>query len=261
LTLSEQLSEYSLSIVAWMDAARKQTAAVHRLQRAVADGNVRDMEKLRQAAVAAAEQVSAAAAACAPFEFDARAYLDPGGDFVRELSEAAERAGVRMYVREGIIYCYPVLIQPQPDLSAVRIDRRLDPAIRPETLAANLKKLQSKEPKSRPDQFIESLFRAYNFVRASRGHEDYAAERLADIYSVLTILPGARGDYSELEFTRDIYALDVSTLDKTRTGSVMSFASSTGSKERGAKVYRFVARDGTQKDYAAVRFVPPKSRE
>ena len=72
-----------------------------------------------------------------------------------------------------MIFCYPVLLHLEPDLSAIRIEKRLEPKIRPEVLAAQLKKIQSREPKSRPERFIEALFEAYEFVRARRRLDTY----------------------------------------------------------------------------------------
>lgn len=258
MALSEEIDEYSRGIAAWADAARKQNAAVQRLQKAVAAGNLRDLEKLREAARSAALVAAEQAEGSRAFEFDARAYLAKGGAFLDELQAAAKREGVRMHERDGIIYCYPVFLETEPDLTAVRIDRKLEPGIRPEVLVAGLKKLQSKEPKSRPEQFIETLYRAYELVRASKHHADYIDEKLSDIYAILTLLPGSRSDYSELEFTRDIYFLDTSDVAATRSGACRTFTASTVSRERSGKIYRFVGRDGSAKDYAAIKFSPPK---
>jgi len=254
LSLSDRLEEYNRYVTAWRDAARKETAAVQRLQKAVAVGALRDLDKLRQAARSASEAVSDAAEACPEFEFNGSEYLSPDGGFLQELKDAAANAGVRLTEREGVIYSYPVLVQVKPELLAVKIDRRLEAGVLPEALAATLKKLQSKEPKSRPEAFIETLFKAYELVRVSKRHPDYIDERLMDIYGVLTLLPGSKSDYSELEFTRDIYFLDTSDVKATRAGAESSFTASTGSRERSGKIYRFVGRDGYEKVYGSVKF-------
>jgi len=257
LSLSESLDEYQKDVATWVDAARKSLAAVQRLQKTAASGNVRDLEKTRQAAITAARAADDQADKSTSFEFDLRSYLEPQGEFIQELEDAARDAGVRLYKREGVIYCYPVLVRIEPDLSAVRIDKKLDPNIRPEVLTLTLKRLQSKEPKSRPDQFIETLFNAYEYVRARSRHTDYIAERLVDIYRVLTLRPGSKTDYSELEFARDIYFLDVSDVEATRSGATKSFTASTASKEQVGRIYKFVGRDGTEKDYASIKFSLP----
>ena len=251
------LDDYGKGVSAWAATSKKALLAVHRLQRAVVDGNVRDTEKLRQAAVQAAATAAEQADESQPLVFDAGAYLTGSGAFLEEIQDAAERAGVQLYVRNGLIFCYPVIVTPEPALSAVRVDKRLDPSIRPDALAAVLKKAQSKEPRDRPDQFIESLFAAYDIVRAQRGIEEYIDVSLARIYGILTLLPGLKSEYSELDFTRDIYFLDRSDVNQTRRGSYVSLTASTVSRERSCKVYQFVARDGTEKDYAGVKFTKP----
>ena len=256
MPLSEILDEYNKSVAAWLEQSKKETAAIQRLQKAVAAGNLRDLEKLRQAARGAADATRQRAGDCRELEFDAAAYLDGSGEFVRELQSAADSAGVRLYERDGILFCYPVLLRPEPEMAAVRIDKKLEPTLRPEALAALLKKIQSKEPKARPEQFIETLFRAYELVRTGRGTEAYIDVPLSRIYEVLTLLPGADKDYTLLDFTRDIYFLDTSGITETRKGHRMSLPASTVSRERSARILRFVTRDGYEKEYAAIKFTP-----
>ena len=255
MTLSDKLDEYNKGVSAWLDQAKKATAAIHKLERAVATGNLRDLEKLRQAARAAAENAAQRGAECPSFEFDATEYLTQRQGFIEELIQAAEKAGVRLYEREGTIFSYPVLLRPDPPNSAIRIDKKRVTSIRPETVAGMLKQAQSKDPKAKPQQFIETLFDAYELVRAQRKIDAYIDQPLTRIYDVLTLLPGL--DYTLLDFTRDIYFLDTSGWDKTRKGYLMSLTASTVSREKSAKVLQFVTREGYGKDYAAIRFSPP----
>jgi len=255
VSLSAKLDEYNKGVSAWLEQARKQTAAVQRVQKAVATGNVRDLDRLLQAARTAAENAAQAAEACGEFEFDTAGYLAREGAFLEELKEAAEKAGVTLSERDGNVFSYPVIVTREPALSAVRIDKKLTPTIRPETLAATLKQLQSRDPKSRPQQFLEVLLEAYELVRARRKIADYVDIPLTRVYEVLTLLPGA--DYSLLDFTRDLYFLDTSGVQATREGYTFSLPASTVSHQRGARVLRFVTRDGFEKDFASVRFTPP----
>jgi hypothetical protein len=254
LGLSRELEEYQKVVSGWLDQAKRQTGAIQRLQKAVATGNLRDLERLRQAARAAAEESSRRASDCGPFEFDAAAYLEPEGDFLTELIEAAEKAGVRLYERDGTIFSYPVLVRPDPANAAVRIDKKRVFTLRPETLAASLKQAQSRDPKARPERFIETLFDAYEYVRAIRKIDAYIDQPLSRIYDVLTLLPGS--DYSLLDFTRDLYFLDTSDVQETRKGFRMSLPASTSSRERSARPLRFVTRDGYEKNYVAIKFTP-----
>ena len=256
MTLSERLDAYARDVTGWLDAAKRATSAVQRLQKAVANGNVRDLDKLRAAARTAQETALQRAESLQPLTFDAAEYLTPEGDFIPELRAAAERVGVKLSERDGIIFCYPVLVRMEPELSAVRIEKRLEPNIRPETLAAQLKKLQSREPKSRPDRFIEALLDAYELVRARRHLDAYIDVPLTQLYQVLTLLPGTDKDYTILDFTRDLYFLDLSGLVVTKKGFRMGLTNSTGSRERSAKMLKFVTRDGFEKEFAAIKFTP-----
>jgi len=256
MSLSVILDEYNKSVTAWLEQAKKSVAAAQKLQKAVAGGNLRDMEKLRQAANAAAELALQRAGECPPLDFDAAAYLAEGGAFLPELLAAAEKAGVRLYERDGIIFCYPVLVRTEPDFSAVRIDKKLEPNVRPEVLAAQLKKMQSKDPKAKPERFIETLFEAYELVLAKRKIDAYIDIPLTQIYEVLTLLPGADKEYTLLDFTREVYFLDISEVTTTKKGFQMSLPASTSSHQRSAKALKFVARDGTEKTYVAIKFTP-----
>src|SRR5437879_1747459 len=60
------------------------------------------------------------------------------------------------------------------------------------------------------------------------------AERLVDIYGLLTLLPGQTREYSRQEFARDIYLLDRSGLTVTRDEQVVSFPASTGTRPSSA---------------------------
>jgi alpha-D-ribose 1-methylphosphonate 5-triphosphate synthase subunit PhnG len=254
MRLSPELDQYNKGVAAWVEQSKKAAAAVQRLQKAVATGSVRDLERLRQAARTAAELAAQRAAECGVFDFDAAAYLSGNGGFLEELIEAAERAGVRLAEREGVIFSYPVLVRPEPASAAVRIDKKLVGTLRPETLAATLKQAQSRDPKARPERFIESLLDAYELVRARRKLDAYIDLPLTRLYDVLTLLPST--DYTLLDFTRDLYFLDISGMTETRRGFRMSLPASTVSREKSARVLRFVTRDGYEKIYASIKFTP-----
>lgn len=255
--LSEALDEYEQNVDLWLEAAKKEVAAVTRLQKAVQAGNVRDLEKSRANALAMGEMAAQRAESCGVFQFDTGEYLREG--YWNELRAAAEKAGVRLYERDGVVFCYPVLVRIEPELAAVRIDKKLDPNLRPEELAARLKKAQSGEPKARPERFIETLLEAYNIVRTRKSKDAHIDVALFEIYGLLTLLPGSTREYTLLDFTRDVYFLDISGVVETKGGWRLSLPASTVSRERSVKILPFVTRDGHEKQYAAVRFTPPNS--
>lgn len=260
MRLESALEEYEGPLAAWLEASKKQVAAIQKLQKAVATGSLRDIEKLRQNAQATAEVASERAQACGPLDFDACAYLSDGS-FTMEISEAASRAGAKLRERDGVIFCYPVLLRAEPEMAAVRIDKALEVNLRPSVLAAKLAKLQSREPQSRPERFLETLLNAYEIVRTQKKVEEYIDLPLSAIYELLTLRPGAANDYTLLDFTRDVYMLDASDVQTTRKGFRYSLPASTVSRERSAKLLTFVTRDGYEKQYAAIKFTPPAGQE
>jgi hypothetical protein len=258
LALVDELDAYSVTVALWSAQVKRELAAVQKLEKAVGNGNLRDIEKLRIAARAAGDDAWSKSVDCEPLDFDTAGYLSPEGDFLPELLGEADRAGVRLFERDGVIFSYPVLVQVEPELTAVRIDKALEPTLRPSALVAILKRLQARDPKARPERFIETLLQAYKFVRArSAAGAAYIDVPLVDIHAVLTLLPGSEKEYTVLDFTRDIYFLDTSDVREARKGYVVSFPASTSTRERKAKPLPFVDRNGQEKLYATIKFTPP----
>ncbi len=257
MNLHDTLAEYEKPVTTWLDAAKKQVAAITKLQKAVQDGNLRDVEKLRSAALNAANTASEVAQNCEPLEFDTTAYLSEPEQFTSELMETAQKAGVSLFERDGTIFSYPVLVRAEPEIGAVRIDKTLFFSLRPSVLANLLKRFQAKDPKARPERFIETLLSAYELVRVRDGYPPGVDVPLVSIYGVLTLLPGSEKEYTLLDFTRDLYFLDISDVQETKKGSVITFPASTSTREKRAKPLPFVDRQGREKLYATLKFTPP----
>ena len=254
MTLSETLDEYNKNIKAWLVQSDRQTLAVKKLSKAAELGTVRDLEKLRQAAEAAGEACAAQAAQCVSLNFNVSEYLSSQGGYLQELRTAAEQEGVALYEREGVLFCYPVLVRLEPESQAVRVDKTLDFSIHPKVLTARLKKEQGKEPKTKPEQFIESLFLAYKMVRDSEYQGAPVAVPLKRIHEMLTLRPGSDKEYSLLDFTREVYLLDRSGVTQTKKGFRLTLTASTASRERQGELLKFVTRDGHEKLYAGIKF-------
>ena len=256
MTLSETLDEYQKSIQSWLAQSKRETQAIQKLSKAVELGNLRDLERLRQAAQAAGEASAQQAALCVPLEFNVAAYLAPSGGYFAELVKTAQQEGVGVYERDGVLFCYPVLVRLVPEARAVRIDKKLEFNLHPKLLTARLKKEQGNEPKTKPEQFIESLFQAYHIVRDSQYQGAPVAVPLKRIYDILTLRPGSDKEYSLLDFTREIYFLDRSGITETKKGFRLTLTASTASRERQGELLRFVTRDGHEKLYAGIKFTP-----
>ncbi|MEO3938553.1 hypothetical protein V3N99_17620 [Dermatophilaceae bacterium Soc4.6] len=239
-----------------VDAALKAAAAVTReLRKAkagAARGQVRDLRKALSAAVDAAEQASAAATtAQASFDFDEKGHLESGA-FAQELVAAAAASDVTMVERDQRLLCYPSLIKVLAGDAAVEIDRRREKRLRPSVLVDLLATAQKKPPRFRAEPFLESLETAYELVRSKQGHRDGVVLPLVDLWSVLTLLPSQRSEYTRPEFARDLYLLDASGVATTRAGRVMRWHASTGTKGSGTLVT--VAQSGQQQLYWGLSF-------
>ena len=106
---------------------------------------------------------------------------------------------------------------------------------------------------------MEAIYKAYALLAG----EDDSAKLIKDgkagavvllvnIYDVFTSLPGSTREYDQTDFARDIYFLDTSSVNTTKSGARVSFPSSTGS--RGPRTLSFVGPDGEQITYYGVTF-------
>jgi hypothetical protein len=175
------------------------------------------------------------------------------GGYVKELLAAAEARGVRVIEEEDRLLCYPSLLRVLPGEAAVEIDRIRERRIRPSVLVDLLAKTQERPPRFKAEAFLDSLRTGYELFVARAGKKADGVVRLVDVWSVLTILPGQRGQYSKQEFARDLYLLDQSGLTRTaRSPRELRWSASTGTK--GAGVLVTVARNGQRQHYWGVSF-------
>lgn len=188
---------------------------------------------------------------------DERRFLGDG-NFAREVMDTAERQRVAISDQDGMLMCFPVVIRIDPARRAVRIDRKLFRQLRPSVLVAHLSSLQREPPKTRPAQFLEALFQAWEYAR----YRDFVGQLLAAdvrvdaLYAVLTVAPGMAAEYSRQEFGRDLYLLERSTVRETRSGARVHFSRSTGAKERSRTIV-VAAEDGRPIAYSSIGFTLP----
>lgn len=252
-TLEETLAATERAV----DNALRSAAAVTReLRKALAgarNGQVREARKaLAGAHAATAALVDETRALSDEFDPDEQAYLASGG-YVKELLAAAEARGVRIFEEEDRLLCYPSLLRVLPGDSAVEIDRVRERRIRPSVLVDLLAKTQDRAPRFKAEAFLDSLRAGYELVVASEGKKADGVIRLVDIWSVLTMLPGQRGQYSKQEFARDLYLLDQSGVTRTaRNSRELRWSASTGTKGSGVLVT--VSRSGQRQRYWGVSF-------
>jgi hypothetical protein len=240
-----------------VDSALKSAAAVTReLRKALAGartGQIRDARKALAGAQAAAAALGAETRALSDgFDPREQEYLASGG-YVKELLAVAEARGVKIFEEEDRLLCYPSVVRVIPGEAAVEIDRVRERRLRPSVLVEMLARTQDRAPRFKAEPFLDSLRSGYELVVASESKKADGVVRLVDIWSVLTMLPGQRSQYSKQEFARDLYLLDQSGVTRTtRSPRTLRWSASTGTK--GAGVLITVARDGQRQQYWGVSF-------
>ena len=239
-----------------VDAALKATAAATReLKRAKTGaerGQLRDLRRALSAATTlAGEAARAAEDAGESFGFDELEHLE-SGSYAQELLDVAAAQDVAMFEADERLLCYPSLIKVLPGDAAVEIDRRREKRLRPSVLVGLLATSQARPPRFRPKPFLDSLESAYDLVRSAGRQRDAAVMRLVDVWGVLTLLPGQQRDYTRAEFARDLYLLDSSGVATARSGRVLRWHASSGT--RGSGTLATVAQTGQRQLYWGISF-------
>ena len=250
--LEAALATTEEQVDATLVAAATLTRELKKAKTGAARGQLRDLRRALDSVAALAQDLSASAErASTSFDLDEREYLASGSYAKELLSEAAAR-DVAMFEADERLLCYPSLLKVLPGDAAVDVDRRREKRLRPSVLVSLLAAAQSRPPRFRPEPFLESLASAYDLVCARQDKRDGAVVRLVDVWAVLTLLPGQSRDYTKPEFARDLYLLDSNGVVATRSGRVMGWHASSGT--RGAGTLTTVAQTGQQQLYWGVSF-------
>jgi hypothetical protein len=221
-----------------------------RVKAAASLGQLRDLHQSLDAAVRLAEEAAAAARdvrAC--WTFDPRAHMEGGGYGAEILALAADQ-GLQAFHSDERILSYPAIVAVSASDGTVLIDKKKERRVRPSVLVQTLKRLQSRPPKFKADAFLESLAVAYDLVIAKSGLRPGAVVKLADVYTVLTVMPGSGREYTKQEFARDLYLLDESGITTTKGGRSLQLPASA--LTRGSGLLTTVTRSGQEKVYAGI---------
>ncbi len=233
--------------------------AAKQLLKAAQDGNIghvwRQSRRLTDLLSSVTEHVERAAASW-PFAAESEhAYLEQR--FGAELCGEAGRIGLNVTPRDETLVCSPSIIRVNPADRAVTIDGRKRTAIRPSKLAADLLKIQRVDPRGNPQRFLEALYKAYRILAPPPANsliQSGQVVALAKVYDLLTTLPGSGRQYSRTDFARDLYLLDSSDVDTTRSGDGrVSFPHSTAARS-GKEVFSFADRAGNLITYSRIQF-------
>jgi hypothetical protein len=253
-TLERALERTEGDAASALKAASDVVRELKRLRAAARDGSVRDLQKSLEAAARLADALRDSVAVTREgWVFDEREHVASGA-YLRELVAAAQQAKLPVVEHDGRLLTYPSVVRVVANDAVIEIDRKREKRIRPSVVVRKLQALRDRPVRFRPEQFLDSLYRAYGLLVAQAKRASGTDIRLTEVHEVLTLLPGQSREYSREEFARDLYLLEESGVDRTRDGMRVSFPAATGTKGRGTLAT--VSRDGRVRTYYAVSFRP-----
>ena len=240
-------------------ASRALTSQLGQLKKASETGNINTVKRLQSSIVATLDELAAPvkeAASAWPYDDETEVeYMRDG--YAAELRGVAAEEGLNIVERDGQLISHPSIVRLLPGEKAVRIDRKKVSAIRPSHLTELLLREQRKPSRSRPQPFLEALYKVYRaLTRESSRMIDGGGSPvilLADVYDMFVALPGVSRDYSRTDFARDLYQLETSDVKATRWGAVVSLPASTGTRT-SRNLFTFVGPDGHEIKYYGIRF-------
>ncbi len=258
--LEQSLAATEATAEATLTAANRVVSSIKKFRDAAKKGNLRELPRTIEAtdqAMGALRQQFANAKES--WDFDEEPYLSDGG-FQSELVETAKQAGVNIFERYGMIYCYPFLIRIKPADRNILIDKIKERRLRPSFLARHLKELQNKPVRFKSEAFGDCLFKAYSKILSPQLGEALATGKivkLLDIYQLLTLLPGQSKEYTAEEFARDIYLLDKSGVAASTSGFVLTLVPPSTAGKTLKKSLKVITEEGQEKSYFGISFKRP----
>lgn len=252
----DALEKLEASVSDAQRSAEALTKALRRLRGAARSGHVAEIDKgLAAVAQQGADAAEEARKLPAAWNFDIKSHFAAG--YLDELNEAAAAAGIKLFEKDGRIYCFPLLLRLDAKGALIRVGKNLVRGIRPNELVRHLAAMQKRPQRFNEQQFLDVLHKAYQRLV---GTEWRAVKKgpgpvvsVADLHSILTLLPGS--DYPIEEFGRDLLLLDRKPDLRTKDGSAFAFAGSTMSKEKGVQRVTVYDEQGRERAYVGLRFV------
>ena len=249
--LEQSLEAFQSQVETSLDRVNTLAKRLKKLKTAAQAGDLREIAKsvgdAKDLATAAQDQCAALS-----FEFDDTGYFPDA--FLAEVVTAAEAKGLKVFAQDGKLYAYPLLVRVKAAERAVQIGKKTERGIRPSALAARLYQLHSKPARFKPADFLGLLYRAYKHCAAKN---ESPVLTLAEIYDVLTLMPGAAKEYTRDDFARDLYLLDRSGVTAMTDGIEFRFSASTGTRNASATLV-CIAEDGSEKRYYGISFITPE---
>jgi hypothetical protein len=246
--LEQALETFQGQVESSLDQVNTLAKRLKKLRGAAEAGDLREIAKsvgeIKELAASVNEHSGSLA-----FGFDDSGYFPDV--FLNELLEAATAKGLTIFAQDGKLYCYPLLVRIKPAERAVQIGKQMERGIRPSALVSKLRQLQSRPARFKPSDFLNLLYRAYLHCSSSG---ESAVLTLAEIYNVLTLMPGSAREYTRDDFARDLYLLDRSGVTHMDNGNEFRFSASTGTRNTAA-TFVSIAEDGSEKRYYGISFL------
>ncbi len=233
-------------------AVRSFTGEVRKFVAAAQTGNVAGLTKTKQALSARYAELQDAESSLQSYDIGAIARAIGTPAYVQEILDATTKIGLKdVRASRNAILSYPHRVVFD-SATGYHLGYRSVGELRPSTIARTLKSEREKITQI-SSGYLESLRAAYLLV--SKG-ESGISVALPDLYSALTMLPGAKRAYPEADFIRDLGVLDERGPKVTRDGFQISFPASTSA--RSNRAYTVVNVRGQEVPYASIRFDPVK---
>jgi hypothetical protein len=260
-TLEQALSAIEDQLAVASKAANSAFSELKKARGAARIGRLRDLSRsLAEGRSSAKRFAEEMANADSSWKFDIEPYFAEGG-YTVELLQEAERTGLKLFERDGRIYCFPMLLTLSSRDMAVLVNRKPERRLRPRELVAVLLARQRRPQRFNEQKLLDTLFEAYcrlgggilrDWTPEARGNGPVAP--LIKIYELLTLLPGSERAYPKEEFARDIHLLDKQPDLRTRDGWSFALPAATATKVSGQRL-TVVDEQGVEKIYAGIRFV------
>jgi hypothetical protein len=258
-SLEQALRDLEGRLASASRAAKSALGELKRAHNGARLGRMRELNRSLSEGSAAAKRLAEEMAAAAAWRFDVEPYLAEGG-YLDELLQEADRAGLKLFERDGRIYCFPMLLTLSGKDAAVMIDRKPERRLRPRELIRILSDRQKRPQRFNEQKLLETLFDAYSRLgtRFLRNWSQQApgpgpVVPLLAIYELLTLLPGVERSYPKEEFARDILLLDRRPDLRTRDGRRFALPAATGTKVGGRRL-TVIDQQGREKTYVGIRF-------
>ncbi len=261
MVLEQALSALENELAVASKDAKSALAALKKVQRSARVGQLRDMTKaLVDGRHAAKRFTDAMARADSSWTIEIEPYFAEGG-YLKELLQEAERVGLKLFERDGRVYCFPMLLTLSGKDAAVMLDRKPEHRLRPRELVKVLLARQKRPQRFNEQKLLQTLFIAYCRLDSKQLLQGWTPAKsgpgpvvpLSEIYELLTLLPGSERDYPKEEFVRDIHLLDGKPDLRTKDGRRFALPAATGTKNVRQRM-TVVDQEGNEKTYVSIRF-------